>query len=90
MRDVVAVVNRLPRSSRDVLELVIWDELTYEQAATALGIPVGTVRSRLSRARKRLAELAAKDGVSVDGADPNVAVRSACEHFSSGDNRSTR
>lgn len=39
---------------RDVLLLYAWGELTYEQIATALSIPVGTVRSRLNRARSTL------------------------------------
>ena len=39
---------------RDVLLLHAWAELTYEQIATALGIPIGTVRSRMHRARLRL------------------------------------
>ena len=34
--------------------LVLWSGLSYEEAATALAIPVGTVRSRLSRARSKL------------------------------------
>ena len=37
--------------------LCAWSELSYEDAAIALGMPVGTVRSRLSRARARLREL---------------------------------
>jgi DNA-directed RNA polymerase specialized sigma24 family protein len=39
---------------RDVLVLCVWQGLTYAEAAVALGVPVGTVRSRLSRARSRL------------------------------------
>jgi RNA polymerase sigma factor (sigma-70 family) len=46
----------LRREERDVLTLVAWGELDYEGVAVALGIPVGTVRSRLSRARRRLRE----------------------------------
>jgi len=38
----------------DTLLLVAWGDLSYEQAATALGVPVGTVRSRVSRARSKL------------------------------------
>lgn len=41
-------------SNRDVLLLYAWGELTYEEIAMALAIPVGTVRSRLSRARSQL------------------------------------
>ncbi len=55
MRVVLAAVEGLPAGEREVLALVAWAGLTYEQAAAALGVPVGTVRSRLSRARTRLA-----------------------------------
>ena len=54
MADVLAVINRLPARERDVVALVVWEELDYQSAAAALNIPVGTVRSRLSRARRRL------------------------------------
>jgi RNA polymerase sigma-70 factor, ECF subfamily len=49
-------VARLPRRERDVVELCWWDGLSQEDTASALGIPVGTVKSRLHRARRRLAE----------------------------------
>nr|WP_206313555.1 RNA polymerase sigma factor [Streptomyces coryli] len=48
-------VLRLRRQEREVFALCAWAELSYEDAADALGIPVGTVRSRLSRARTKLA-----------------------------------
>lgn len=54
MARVLAAVETLPRRERDVLALCVFAELDYEAAAAALGIPVGTVRSRLSRARSRL------------------------------------
>lgn len=47
----------LRQAEQDVFVLCVWQELTYEDAALALGIPVGTVRSRLSRAREKLREL---------------------------------
>jgi RNA polymerase sigma factor (sigma-70 family) len=53
-RRLAAALARLPAGHRDALLLVAWGDLTYEQAALALGVPVGTVRSRLSRARGSL------------------------------------
>jgi RNA polymerase sigma-70 factor (ECF subfamily) len=52
----------LPRQQQDVVVLCEWSDLSYEDAAFSLGVPVGTVRSRLSRARQALAELAAPAG----------------------------
>ncbi|MFE7762012.1 RNA polymerase sigma factor [Streptomyces sp. NPDC057438] len=51
------VYGRLRRAEREVLALCVWAGLDYGQAAEALGVPVGTVRSRLSRARARLTRL---------------------------------
>jgi RNA polymerase sigma-70 factor, ECF subfamily len=56
LRDAGAAVRALPRREREVLALIAWAELTYEEVAVALGIPTGTVRSRLARARNRLGE----------------------------------
>lgn len=44
----------LPEDFREIVELVDLNSLTYQEAAVALGIPVGTVMSRLHRARKRM------------------------------------
>ncbi|MFF5075881.1 RNA polymerase sigma factor [Actinoplanes sp. NPDC000266] len=44
----------LPRADREVFTLCVWEGLDYASTAAALGIPVGTVRSRLSRAREKL------------------------------------
>ena len=51
------LVARLPRREQEVFALCAWSELSYDDAAIALRIPIGTVRSRLSRARARLQEL---------------------------------
>jgi DNA-directed RNA polymerase specialized sigma24 family protein len=51
-----AALARLRAADRDTVLLVDWAELTYDQAALALGVPVGTVRSRLSRARRKIRE----------------------------------
>jgi RNA polymerase sigma-70 factor (ECF subfamily) len=53
----LGLVAQLPRREQEVFALCAWSELSYEDAAIALRIPVGTVRSRLSRARARLREL---------------------------------
>jgi RNA polymerase sigma factor (sigma-70 family) len=57
-RELVDRLESLSRSHRDVVGLCVLAELTYEEAAEALGIPIGTVRSRLARARRQLAETA--------------------------------
>ena len=62
MAEVHAVVEQLAEHERDVLALCAWAGLDYEEAAIALAVPVGTVRSRLSRARAHLRELVEADG----------------------------
>jgi RNA polymerase sigma-70 factor, ECF subfamily len=47
-------VGRLPQEQQDAVNLVLWSGLSYEEAALALGVPVGTVRSRIARARATL------------------------------------
>lgn len=49
--------NSAAPAEQDVVALCVWSELDYAAAAAALGIPVGTVRSRLSRARRKLRRL---------------------------------
>jgi RNA polymerase sigma-70 factor (ECF subfamily) len=49
-----SAVRALPSAERDVLLLVAWEQLTPAQAAAALGVPQGTARSRLHRARTAL------------------------------------
>ncbi|MBV9952757.1 MAG: sigma-70 family RNA polymerase sigma factor [Acidimicrobiia bacterium] len=50
-------VTSLPAAELDALVLHVWEGLSYEDVAVAVGVPVGTVRSRLNRARRRLREL---------------------------------
>jgi RNA polymerase sigma-70 factor (ECF subfamily) len=50
----VSAVRALPANERDVLLLVAWEQLTPAEAAVALGVPPGTARSRLHRARAAL------------------------------------
>jgi RNA polymerase sigma factor (sigma-70 family) len=51
-----AALAGLPAGQRDALLLVAWAGLSYDRAATALGVPLGTVQSRVSRARRQLRE----------------------------------
>lgn len=53
-------IECLPVEQREVLLLAAVEELRYEEIATVLGIPVGTVMSRLSRARAKLRRIAAE------------------------------
>ena len=54
LRDLEAAIRRLPPEQREVLLLVALEDMSYDAAAQALGIPIGTVMSRLARAREKL------------------------------------
>jgi RNA polymerase sigma-70 factor (ECF subfamily) len=49
-----AALTALPAGDRDVLLLIAWEQLTYQEVSRALAIPAGTVRSRLHRARTKV------------------------------------
>jgi len=76
-----AAFARLRPAEQDVVALCVWSELDYAAAAQALGIPVGTVRSRLSRARRTLRELAREpdDGGEQLSDDRRPAVRTSAK-----------
>lgn len=57
MRAVLVSVSSLSRAEQDVIALCIWQGVSYADAAIALRVPVGTVRSRLARARAHLREI---------------------------------
>jgi RNA polymerase sigma factor (sigma-70 family) len=62
---VADAVTELPEGERDALLLFVWEDLGYEEIAAALDVPVGTVRSRLNRARMRIRELDGTTGREV-------------------------
>ncbi|MGW3358744.1 RNA polymerase sigma factor [Streptomyces bungoensis] len=72
-RQLAAALAHLSKGDRDVLLLIAWECLSYEEVAQALEIPVGTVRSRLHRARRKVQK-------ALGGVDP-TAVR---EEFADG------
>jgi RNA polymerase sigma-70 factor (ECF subfamily) len=54
---VFRAINTLPKEQRDVVVLVTLQELSYQETAEALGIPIGTVMSRLARGRDKIRAL---------------------------------
>lgn len=70
LRDLDRALARLPAEQREVLLLVSLEELSYDETAKVLGIPLGTVMSRLSRGRERLRALLAGE----DAATPHLKV----------------
>ena len=75
--DLQRAFDRLEAGHREVLALVAIEQLSYEEAATALNVPVGTVMSRLSRARLRL-----KAMLELDPADrPAVSTAAGATHL---------
>ncbi len=66
--DIIRAVDSLPEPQRSVLLLVSVEDLSYAEVARVLGIPVGTVMSRLARGRERLRE--------IMESEPRLALRS--------------
>ena len=61
---VADAIQDLPDGEREALLLFAWEDLPYQGVAEALELPIGTVRSRLNRARAQLRELLERDGES--------------------------
>jgi RNA polymerase sigma-70 factor (ECF subfamily) len=79
---VLCAVAELREPEREVLALCDWSGLTYAEAASALDLPPGTVRSRLSRARQHLRELAGAGTRSAADPGTDALVSEAGGEFS--------
>jgi len=81
LRDLEAAIAKLPQEQRQVILLVGLEGMRYEEVADILGVPVGTVRSRLSRGRDQLRRLMDMDGEGVtstnEESDAEAPVRPA-------------
>jgi RNA polymerase sigma-70 factor, ECF subfamily len=73
-RDLLRGFSALPEEHRSVLLLIGVEDLSYEEASRVLGVPIGTVMSRLSRGRERLRQLMYGDS-DEDGPRRNAALR---------------
>jgi len=62
-RDIHAALARLPDQQREVMLLIGLEQFSYDEAARVIGVPVGTVMSRLSRARERMRQMLAGETV---------------------------
>jgi RNA polymerase sigma-70 factor (ECF subfamily) len=60
--EVLSALARMSAVDREIITLFAWERLSYEEIASVVGVEVGTVRSRLSRARSRLRELVSPAG----------------------------
>ena len=69
IQDLEAALARLPQEQRVAILLVAAEGMAYEEVAEALGVKLGTVKSRVNRARNRLAELMGLSGADGIGAD---------------------
>lgn len=72
--ELARALAQLSGADRDVLLLIAWEQLTYDEVATALDIPIGTVRSRLNRARGKLR-------AQLEGLDPHATADMSLEEL---------
>ena len=72
LTDMQAALGRLPVDQREALLLVSASDMSYEEAAVICGVAVGTIKSRVNRARVKLAELLHLDEASEFGPEPGV------------------
>jgi RNA polymerase sigma-70 factor (ECF subfamily) len=79
LRDLEAAIAKLPQEQRRVILLVGLEGLSYDDVATVLGVPIGTVRSRLSRARDQLRKLMGMGDKELPHPEPGVIAANAMD-----------
>ena len=62
---ITEALDKLPAQQREVLILVSLEEVSYRDAAEIIGVPMGTIMSRLSRARSTLRDILEERGTTV-------------------------
>jgi RNA polymerase sigma-70 factor (ECF subfamily) len=72
VQDLEAALAKLPRDQREAILLIGAEGMAYEEVADGLGVKVGTIKSRVNRARNRLAELMGLSGADGIAADRHV------------------
>ena len=78
LRDLRAAIDKLPQEQRQAILLVGLEGMRYDEVATILGVPVGTIRSRLSRGRDQLRKL-----MGIEDEDrPPAAIETSTAHRS--------
>jgi RNA polymerase sigma-70 factor (ECF subfamily) len=84
LRDLNRALQELPNDQREALVLVCATGLSYEEAADVCQVAVGTIKSRIARARDRLVELLGEDAAFVGGPAGGVDSRSERHSITSG------
>ena len=84
LRDLEAAIASLPQEQRQVILLVGLEGMRYEEVAVILDVPVGTVRSRLSRGRDQLRRLMEMDDDGETGTERAIDAATAQRHAPSG------
>jgi len=78
MKELLGELGRLPAEQQEAVALVLWSGLSYTDAGVALGVPAGTVKSRVSRGRQALMELMTSRG--HDMYEDNALARASVTH----------
>jgi RNA polymerase sigma-70 factor (ECF subfamily) len=83
LRDLERALARLPEEQRQVVLLVGLEGMRYETVAEIMGVPIGTVRSRLSRGREALRQMMGGEAKRRQAPEAEFAVRRAQKHANS-------